>query len=313
MSRSHEGMRIVSPGRDDVPFQADKALQERRGRALLHWVNGPDVRPLFYTSAVTSPASPDSFWEMWMSRRAGAGIEPVVLSGILEPLPAELVRLEADIRASEQFRNVYEPLGAQFVAVTVDNLVTPQWWVDADHVDELAHDLPDEDDLEELFHFCFAPGSVDPPLMLGMNGAMVTSRKRGLGMISPLRVGSIAPDKITFEFDALPRPNWLLLSMVPENGSILVVNGVHHVAALQRGGRPRAIALILGSPLPAIMNFQEPGIFKPERLLSGRPPLVRDFFNPGIADDVRIRALEQFMRFGVQNPPEIGFVPQSRP
>jgi hypothetical protein len=42
-----------------------------------------------------------------------------------------------------------------------------------------------------------------------------------------------------------------------------------------------------------------------------RPPLVQDYYDDQIGDEVRLRAVEQFMRFGVQNPPEIGFVPQT--
>jgi len=287
------------------------AVAERSGRALLHWVNAPEVRPLFYASSVTAPPDIDSFWALWQSRRDGAGIQPEGLDVRVEALPPELAKAETRIRTTEQFRTAYEPFSAQFVSITVENLVTPQWWVDADHVAELATDVPAEDDLEGVFNFCFAPGSVGLPLNLGMNGAVITSRRRGLGMISPLRIASVAPDKITFEFDALPRPNWLWLSVIPENGSVLILNGVHHIAALQRAGHKRAFGLIRQGPLQSIMNFQEPGIFKPDRLVCPRPPLVRDFFDHEIADTVRLRAVEQFMRFGVQNPPEIGFVPQT--
>jgi hypothetical protein len=269
------------------------------------------VRPLFYASSVTSPPDADSFWAIWESRRNGVGIQPAELGVTLEPLPTGLNPAEAEMRATEQFRTAYEPFGAQFVSVTIENLVTPQWWVDADHVAELLHDMPAQDDLEGLFKFCFAPGSIGQPLTLGMNGAVITSRKRGLGMISPLRISSVASDKITFQFDALPRPNWLWLSIAPENGSVVILNGVHHIAALQRAGHHRAFALVRQGPIQTAMNFQEPGIYKPERLLCPRPPLVRDFYDDRIADQVRLRAVEQFMRFGVQNPPEIGFVPQT--
>ena len=101
------------------------------------------------------------------------------------------------------------------------------------------------------------------------------------------------------------------LSVLPENRSVLVLNGVHHVAALQRAGRPRALALIRQGPLQAVLNFQEPWLFKPERLLGcPRPPLIRDYFDDRLADQVCVRAVDQFMRFAVQNPPEIGYVPQ---
>ena len=129
-----------------------------------------------------------------MARSSPIAWNELVRSGCLlqrllaAPLPPELANGEAAIRATEQFRTVYEPLGAQFVCVTIENLVTPQWWVDTDQVDELVREVPAEDDLDGLFDFCFAPGSIGHPLTLGMNGAVVTSRKCGLGMISPIRI-----------------------------------------------------------------------------------------------------------------------------
>jgi hypothetical protein len=237
------------------------------------------------------------------------GFEPVPLDAVTEPLPAALASREAAIRGTEQFRTAYEPLGAQFASVTIENLVAPQWWVDADYVETLVEQVPEPDDLEGLFDFCFAPGSITPPLMLGKSGAVVTSPTRGLGVLSPLRISSITPSRLTFEFDALPRPNWLWLSMLPENGGIMVLNGVHHVGALLRAGHSRAFALVRRGPVQAVLNFKEPGFFKPKRLVARRPPLVRDFFDRHLSNEVRIRSTVQFMRFRLQNPPEIGVVP----
>lgn len=37
-------------------------VPERRGRALLGWIQEPDVRPVFHASSVTSPASVEDSW-----------------------------------------------------------------------------------------------------------------------------------------------------------------------------------------------------------------------------------------------------------
>jgi hypothetical protein len=117
---------------------------------------------------------------------------------------------------------------------------------------------------------------------------------------------------VTFEFDALPRPNWVWLNVIPQTGQILILNGVHHLLALLRAGRDRAYCLLRESPVDQLFNYgQEPGIFKPQHLTGSRPPLLRDYSDDSIADEVKLRAVDQFMRFGVQSPPEIGCVPQS--
>ena len=37
---------------------------------------------------------------------------------------------------------------AQFASVSIENLVTPQWLVDTEHVEDLVSDVPGEDDLD---------------------------------------------------------------------------------------------------------------------------------------------------------------------
>jgi hypothetical protein len=46
------------------------------------------------------------------------------------------------------------------------------------------------------------------------------------------------------------------------------------------------------------------------RLVEARPPLVRDYLDPASSDVVAVRAVDQFMRFGVTQP-EVAHVPQS--
>lgn len=308
---SHMDRQGIEPLGNVLPLTARAAVVERSGKALLAPINAQDVRPLFHAASVSSPANEDAFWAMWDARRLGRQLPRVPLDCEILAIPATAALNEARIRGTDQFRTTYEPLGAQFAMVEVDNLTTPQWWIDEEYVEELIEQLPPANDINGLFDFCFTTGALEAPMLLGTNGAVMRSSRRDLGILSPLRVASSARDKVTFEFDALPRPNWLWLTVIPENGSVLVLNGVHHVAALQRGGRKRAVALIRQGPIQGILNLQDPGIIKPEHLTSLRPALVRDFHNESIADRVCVRAVDQFMRFGLQNPPEIGFLPRA--
>src|SRR5947207_2554721 len=104
----------------------DEGIPQRTGRALLHWINAADIRALFYAASVTTPATADALWAMWMRRQTPAGMSSITLRSAVELLPAGLRERETTIRASEQFRTIYEPLGVQFVSVDVANLVSPQ-------------------------------------------------------------------------------------------------------------------------------------------------------------------------------------------
>jgi hypothetical protein len=286
-------------------------MPERIGAALLHWVNPVDVRPLYYAASVTTPVDVDAFAAMAQTARAKA-VPVVPLGGIagVQPLPAALAPREQAIRASEQFRTAYEPLGASFASVPIRDLIAPQWWADTAYVAEFQTVVPAQGDEGALFDFCFAQGKLEPPMMVGTNGAVIVSGRKSLGALSPLRLKSADQSKATFEFDATPRPNYLWLNAIPATQQIVVLNGVHHLLALLGAGRQRAYCLIRQGLLEQIFNFADPGIFKPEHLTANRPPLLRDYLDQNLVDVTGVRAADQFMRFAVAGP-DIGIVPQS--
>jgi len=287
-------------------------MPERTGAALLRWLNGPEARPYYYASSVTTPGDVEAFVALWQAAQAKA-IGPATLAGqaACQPLPGALAQKEATIRQTDQFKTMYEPFGAVFGSVGIRDLIAPQVWADTGYADELAAQAPAQGDEEALFDYCFANGRLEPPMMLGMNAAVIVSGRRSLGTLSPLRLQSASAAKATFEFDALPRPNWLLVYVVVQTGQLVVGNGVHHVLGLLRAGRDHAHCLVMQRPLDQMFNYgQDVGIFKPDRLVEARPPLVRDYLDPASSDVVAVRAVDQFMRFGVSQP-EVAHVPQS--
>ncbi len=174
-------------------------MPERLGRALLRWIDPQVIRPLFYAGLVTTPADVNGFVALWQA--AGAKVVgPRVLAGTrgVQPLPGQLVNEEAAVRQTEQFRSVYEPLGASFASAPLVDLVTPQWWVDSGYVDDLVSSVPAPGNDVALFNFCFATGRLEAPMLLGINSAIIRSGRKDLGTISPLRVEAATPDKVTF-------------------------------------------------------------------------------------------------------------------
>ena len=291
------------------------AVPERRGRALLGWIQDPDVRPVFHASSVTSPANVEDFVTAWHARHAAKPTVSLALTGAQHSLglPPALASRVGALRATEQFRTVYQPFGAEFATVGLADLITPQWWVDAAYVEDLANNAPSADDLEGLFDFSFATGQLSRPMLMGINGAAFASARRDLGALTPLRVVQHTSGKVTFEFDVIPRPNWIWLAAVQGNPRPVIINGTHHLLALLKAGRKEAFCLIRTvqslQELQAIgVNYQDPGIFKPNEVMSARPPLLRDYLDDTIASEVSLRAVDQYMRLAVQH--EIGVVPR---
>lgn len=251
----------------------------------------------------------------WQAQHAVKPTMSLALSGAQHSLglPPAVTHRVAALRATDQFRTVYQPFGADFASVRLADLITPQWWVDAAYVDALVSDVPGEDDLDGFFDFSFATGQLARPMLMGINGAAFASARRDLGALAPLRVVEYTSGKVTFEFDVIPRPNWVWLAAVQGIPRLVIINGTHHLLALLKAGRKDAFCLIRTvqslQELHAMgVNYQEPGIFKPAEVMSPRPPLLRDYLDDTIASEVSLRAVDQYMRLAVQH--EIGVVPR---
>lgn len=300
---------------EGVPLETAAAptfgVPERAGNALLAWVQEPNVRPLFYLSSVTSPRDVEDFVEAARSARGRrpqpTGAMPALPA--IEALPASLEARAAALTATEQFRTAYQPFGAVFARVPLAELVTPQWWIDTEYVESLADAAPAEEDLDGMFAFSFATGSLGMPMHLGLNGAAFASAKNDIGNPSPLRLAHYSPEKATFEFDVPPRPNWVWVARCADMNRLLVLNGVHHLLALLKTGRQHALCLLRPASSVADQtigfNFQDPGIFKPSELTAERPPLLRDYLDNQHAIEVGIHLRQNFLRVAVQAEPGV--------
>ncbi len=291
--------------------EASSALTpQRMGKALLGWVPEGLVRPIFHVTTVTSPLDVEAFVAEARARRQARTLIPDVPPVLENPtqLPAALSSRVDHLRASDQFKMVYEPWGALLAVVPLAELVTPQWWVDAEYVESLAASAPEEDDLEGMFDFSFSMGRLARPMNLGMNGAAFASARGDSGSLGPLRVARYSPERVTFEFDVTPRPNWVWIAASQDMNRLFILNGVHHLLALMKAGRQHAYCLV--RPAASLdeltangWNPQSVDLFKPDELKSARPPLLRDYLDDQLATDVAIHLRQSYLRVVVQSDP----------
>jgi hypothetical protein len=301
---------------DETTFsKAEAMVPERPGLGLPGWIHARDVRPAFHMLPVTSPAGVEDFAAACHARRATIPPTPAIAPGgqFIQGPTAQLAQRIAAMQATDQYRTQYEPFGAAFAAVRIADLITPQWWTDTAYVDELAAAVPADGDLDGLFDFCFPQAQLLPPMMIGGNGAVFASSRHDLGPPSPLRIARRTADKVTFEFDVAPRANWTWLAAVACLPRPVIVNGTHHLLALLKAGRQEALCLMFQVQTPIDlqvvgMNYQDPFLFKPDQLMSARPPLLRDYLDTAAAAPIGRHASDQSLRLAVNF--EFGAVPR---
>jgi hypothetical protein len=62
------------------------------------------------------------------------------------------------------------------------------------------------------------------------------------------------------------------------------------------------------SELFSPLEYQNPGLFKPNRLGAPRPPLLRDYLDATLATPVSVRIMDQYLKFAII--PDSGFLPR---
>jgi hypothetical protein len=191
--------------------------------------------------------------------------------------------------------------------VPLDELITPQWWIDSEYVETLAARAPEPGDLAGLFDFAFPIGHLEMPMAMGPFAWQFASAKPEFAGTSPLRITHYSPDKITMQFDVVPRPNWLWIAACAGVSRPLITNGVHHLLALLKAGHKEAVCLIRPAQSPDDMqlNFQDPGFLPLYELGSSRPPLLQDYLDEQHAADVAWHARWHSMQVAVVAEPGI--------
>jgi len=270
-------------------------------------LNGPDVRALYHHSPVDTPPDVEAFVGLWRMAQQQK-FPPSGLAQVSFP-PSGLADRIARLQETEVFKTQYEPFGGKVVSFDLRELITPQWWVDLDYVQELSASLNMYKGDKGLYDFCFPTSCLERPFVAG-NGVVLSSGRRDLGRVTPLRLEHFSPEKATISFDVFPRPNFVFVARLQETQKILILNGVHHLLALLSSGSDRAIGVLRDASVAETFNFaQDPSIFKPNRLMSPRPPLLRDYLDHAVVTKVDFRPMNQFMRFGLSNP-ELSYVPR---
>jgi hypothetical protein len=229
--------------------------------------------------------------------------------------------LAQDLVDAALYKRVYLPMSpAGIKAVPLISLVSPQWWVDDEYVAELVQGLPAQGDDAGLFNFCFRRGSVELPIVQGPlpnRGYLVafSSKRRSLDVLGAApTISQPADERIEVTFTVEPRPNHVMVAPIQGTDRLLILNGVHRLLALLRGGRDRAFCVLLqpvnaNQPVAGADFANNPELFSWPELLAPQPPFLRHFLDGGFSSSVDVRELVQSMRIALV--PDMSFYPRT--
>lgn len=212
-----------------------------------------------------------------------------------------------EVASSPAFRNTFRNTTAEIVMVEIDKLVTYQAELYLDYVDKLCAQLPDAFTGDALFDACFPPGADAPAISeeRGADGSITFSAaSTNFSLLEILshpipesdslrKLSSNVPSRALSLVIGTPLP---YVTVVRGGSKMILSNGLHKLVALRRKGVHYAPAVAIAQPqnYPVFYRYNIEGV-----MAKKRSPLVKDFFDPGLAIDFSVRPFRKNLRIRV--------------
>lgn len=237
---------------------------------------------------------------------------------VIEEPPKEVSLRLREIAADPLFQASFSDVPTSFKVVEIDKLVAPQREVGLDYVATLRTRVPGKSAVH-LIDFCV--GSRAAPtdtkaLQAAQNQMTFTSPSLDLRFLGgfPKRITEddikvayqggqpVAAVTLLVGFGAAPINAWLV------GRRMILANGFHRLVALRSEGITHAPIVVRHVTNPEV-EFPEPNFGLPRSyfLQNQRPVLVKDFFDPALTLEVRLRPRRKVLR--ITWVPEESIVP----
>ena len=277
-------------------------VQTRRCKALLGFMTESEALN-FLANRCAFPGDATSQRQVWTDARqrlAATGAIPA-RAPTVQPLPDEIAAAAQALLTSPEGLTLFPAGLCSASLVGVEGLLTYQYYVDTDYVDEIAADVPKPGDWKSVFEFCTRRTPLAEPF-IDPAGVTFSSHYAGNSVPEPpLHVRRVDDERYEVVLTVKARPNYVYVLRYPE-GRMVINNGNHRVAALVRAGHtevPAVVQQVIGSihqmGIGVEGNFNENALLNPVRA-----PLVTDYLNPAAATDLKLRALNSVLRVGFQ-------------
>jgi hypothetical protein len=285
-------LRNATTSTEHVPLS-----EHRRFGALLGFVVKGEADAIFKQQPFKTVGGeePLELWRRYDQLRQGLAPGR---SGQITELPAHLKTIEDEVRQRRTFQQYYEAVADyQFGIAPIDALLSPQWAVDLDYVDELASQLPPAPSEEDQLHFALSEGSIHQPMIAG-NQVLFTTSRRDLHADQVPEVRQVDSDEYEIVIRATSRPNYINVSILENR--LLLTNGVHKVCALRKAGLSSCFCVFrrIDSLPDSGINVQT-SIFRDALFKGVRPAMVKDFLEPSTSAPLYIRSMNQILQIAV--------------
>lgn len=271
--------------------------EHRRFGALLGFLVKGEVDAIFKQQPFKTVGGeePLEVWRRYERQRQALARAP---SGQVAPLPSQLAAIEGEVRQRRTFKKYYEAAADyQFGIAPIDALLSPQWPVDLDYVDELASQLPERSSDEDQLRFALSEGSIHEPI-IGGNQVLFTTSRRDLHADQIPEVRQVDSDEYEIIIRATSRPNYINIAILENR--LLLTNGVHKVCALRQAGLSTCFCVFrrIDSVADSGINVQT-SIFRDSVFKGTRPAMVTDFLEPSTSTPLYIRSMNQILQIAV--------------
>ena len=187
-----------------------------------------------------------------------------------------------------------------FQSVRLDRIVSRQWYVDLEHLEELHP--PDEADEAAVLDFCMRANPIEPPIRSSDGAITFSSHFAGNLVATNMSFDVVSDNEVKVSASVRSRPNYVYIVQV--NDRYIMQNGYHRAVSLLQAGHARIPCFVKPMNPPEMqMLMQQPGFFDIARIMLPRPPLIQDFPNDVACAEFETRARNHIMRVGLQVMP----------
>jgi hypothetical protein len=236
----------------------------------------------------TDDVNPLELWREYDKRRQGL---PVLPSGVMEGLPKELDDTIQRIRMGNTYKKHYEAFADfMFRLAPIESLISPQWYVDLDYVNELGQQVQPGMTLERQLLFAMSESKITEPIFNGKQ-IVFTSPRRDLDADQIPEIRAVEGGEFEIVVRASGRPNYI--QVVQLGNQWILTNGVHKVCALFMAGFRSVPCLLRVVNTFEEMGLEQWGWFRPQTIGIARQAAVTDFLGPDTAIELRRRSTYQ--------------------
>ncbi|MGH7259664.1 MAG: hypothetical protein ACREI9_03150 [Nitrospiraceae bacterium] len=284
---------------DAIQATGEKTVRPmRRVQALLGFLHKMEVDAIFKQQPFETIDGNDPV-ELW--RHASVkrlGLSPLVHEG-MEPLPDGLSGICEKIKDRPTYKKYYETVDDySFALAPIESLLTPQWFVDAEYVDEIMSGLHKDMSLEEQLFFAMSEGKLTEPIITGNQVSFLSPRLDLYADQIPM-VREVGQGEFEIFVRAASRPNYVQVAKIGER--LLLTNGVHKVSALCRMGLRKVPCVFrtVHNLEAAGLNPKATTLFSDPIFNSDKPALVKYFWDSELATPLNMRSTYQILQVSV--------------